>query len=199
MERPHLAISYRKGLPRELLDSFKTEVETDGLAIRVEATPYSGPYACPEWFVPTIVVAFVAKSYFDGFLKEMGKDHYQLLKRKLSSMANDVMSKPKIEPVIVGTPGKVSSKNPYSLAFSVCAEANDGNTFKLLLPKPSDAHDYTEIIYIFLEFLNEFHQGIKTLESIGFNAQCPAASGYIFVHMNPETKTIEWLNQYDFH
>lgn len=141
-----------------------------------------------------MVAVFIAKSYFDGFLKEAGKDHYLVLKSKLSSLTNDVMSKPRIEPVIIGTPGKVSSNNPYSLAFSVYAEANDGNKFKLLLPKPYDTDDYTEIIYKFLEFLGDFHSGIKVLENIGFDEVIRPPGGMVFVHMNPETKQIEWLD-----
>jgi hypothetical protein len=49
-----------------------------------------------EWFIPTAIVFFVAKSYFDGFLKEAGKDHYQLLKSKLSKTAAKTMGNPPI-------------------------------------------------------------------------------------------------------
>lgn len=124
----------------------------------------------------------------------MGKDHYAILKRKLSETTTKVMSQPRIEPVLFGTNGKISKENPYTLAFSVYAEANDNRRFKLLLPKPAEDNDYNEIIEIFLEFLSEYHSGLKELGEIGFNTNTKLPSGLIFVHVNPITKSIEWLD-----
>lgn len=195
MKSPDLAIVYNEHLPGELFEDFKNSISSENLSIAIETKEDDGPYACQEWFILTAAAVFIGKSYFDGFLKEAGKDHYQALKSKLAGLTNKVMSKPKIEPVIVGTKGKVNPNNPYTLAFSIYAESNDGNRFKLLLPKPYDTDDYTEIIHQFMEFLNDFHSGIKTLKDIGFSEELKAPSGIIFVHMNQETKQIEWLDE----
>jgi len=37
-------------------------------------------YASLEWFVPSILFAFIAKPYFDSFLSQMGSNHYSILK-----------------------------------------------------------------------------------------------------------------------
>lgn len=198
MESPDIGVAYNEHLPSELFIEFKDSLNNNNLNILVESQPDNGPYACPEWFMLTAGAVYIAKSYFDGFLKEVGKDHYKKLKNNLSCLTNNVMSRPKIEPVLIGTKGKVSLNNPYSLAFSIYAEANDGNRFKLLLPKPSSDNEYSKIICAFLEFLNDFHSGIKVLEDTGFNMQTRPPSGMIFVHMNPETKQIEWLNHLDY-
>jgi hypothetical protein len=104
------------------------------------------------------------------------------------------MSIPKIEPIIIASSeGKIRKNNPYSLALSIYAEANDGNKFKLLLPKPNKSTDYTEIIYKFLDFLNDFHNGVKVLEEIGVEEK-KHIGRLILVHMNSESRKIEWLD-----
>lgn len=195
MSTPDIAVMYDENLSSEMFDDFRNGVSNEGLNLVVESKPESEPFMCAEWFIPTAIVAYIGKSYFDGFLKEMGKDHFSSLKKMLSGLAVKSMSKPRIEPVLIGTEGKLSKNNPYSLAFSVYAEANDGNRFKLLVPKPSDTEDYTEIIYKFLEFLESYHSGIKRVEDIGCDLSKKPPSGHIFVHLNPKTKNIEWLDE----
>jgi hypothetical protein len=89
---------------------------------------------------------------------------------------------------------KLSKNNPFSHALSINAEANNGNRFKLLIPKPVESNNYSEIIDNFLKFLDDYHLGIKNEEDIGFNMDTRPPSGTLFVHMNPETKKIEWLD-----
>ena len=198
MEPPDIGISYKEHLPIELFSEFKDSINNDGLNILIEPQPDNGPYACPEWFMVTAVAVYIAKSYFDGFLNEAGKDHYKILKTNLSGLTNNVMARPKIEPVLIGTKGKVSLNNPFTLAFSIYAQANDGTSFKLLLPKPSNDIDYTEIIYAFLDFLNDYHNGVKVLETTGFNTNTRPPSNTILLHMNAKTKQIEWVDFSDY-
>lgn len=194
MKKPDLAVVFEEGIPDEPFVEFKDAVSASGLDVILESRPAAGPYAGVEWFIPTAIVFFVAKSYFDGFLKEAGKDHYQVLKSKLSKTAAKTMQSPRIEPVLVGTEGKVRKDSPYSLALSIYAEANDGNTFKLLLPKPSYQPDYEEIVCSFLNFLDDYHSGVKVLGDIDFDISIKAPGRTILVHMNEESKQIEWVD-----
>jgi len=197
MSLSDIAISYDESLNADDFEEFHHDLANERLEIIIESRPGGEVFASLEWFIPTAVIVFISKSYFDGFLKEMGKDHYLKLKESLSSLTNKQMSKPRIEPIMIGSPGKVNPNNPYSMAFSVYAEANDGNKFKLLIPKPSEIDDYTEIVYKFLDFLNDYHMGIKNEGSIGFDINSKAPSRLILVHMNLHTKCIEWLNYHD--
>jgi|TARA_R110000851_G_C13082300_1_gene565908 hypothetical protein len=96
VKKPDLAVVFEEGIPDEQFVEFKDAVSASGLDVVVESRPAAGPYAGVEWFIPTAIVFFVAKSYFDGFLKEAGKDHYQLLKSKLSKTAAKTMGNPPI-------------------------------------------------------------------------------------------------------
>lgn len=194
MSKPDIALIYEESLPEDLFQDFKEGLSNDKIKVSVESRPPSGPQACLEWFIFPLVAAYISKPYFEAFFGEMGKDHYAILKKKLSETTTKVMSQPKIEPVLYGTKGKISKDNPYTLAFAIYAEANDNRRFKLLIPKPTDGNNYNEIIEIFLEFLSEYHSGLKELSAIGFDENIRPPSGLIFVHVNPATKTIEWLD-----
>ncbi len=198
MQPPDLAIVYNEHLPGDLFEELAGELSGGELTLAIESRPYDGAYNCPEWFILTAAAVFIGKSYFDGFLKEAGKDHYEVLKAGLGRLATKLMSKPKIEPVVIGTKGKVSSNNPFSLVFSVYAEAEDGYRFKLLLPKPDEANDYEEMVAAFLEFLHDFHSGKKSLEDIGFDSVSTPPGRHIFIHLNSSTKQIEWLDVRDY-
>lgn len=102
------------------------------------------------------------------------------------------MSTPRIEPVMIGSLGKVDADDPYSMALSIYAEANDGKRFKLLLPKTNLDQDYTNIIFKFLEFLNDFHDGVLVCNDIGVDES--ARDKLILVHFNLDSGKIEWLN-----
>lgn len=194
MSKPDIALIYEESLPEDLFQDFEEGLNNEKIKVSVESRPPSGPQACLEWFIFPLVAAYIAKPYFEAFFGEMGKDHYAILKKKLSEATTKVMSQPRIEPVLYGTEGKLSKDNPYTLAFSIYAEANDNHKFKLLIPKPADDNNYNEIIEIFLEFLLDYHSGLKELSDIGFDKNTRPPSGLIFVHVNPATKSIEWLN-----
>jgi hypothetical protein len=198
MQSPDIAVVYNEHLPGDLFRDLANEIGDERLSLVIESRPDDGPYGCPEWFILTAAAIYVGKSYFDGFLKEAGKDHYQALNAGLGRLAARLMSNPDIEPLVIGTTGKVSPKNPYSLAFSVYAEAQDGYRLKLLFPKPDEANDYEEIVAGFLEFLRALHAGKKSLADIGFDFTSRPPGSHIFVRLNKETKEIEWLDVRDY-
>ena len=189
-----IAVSYEEGFPAFAVDTFKEKIGSSNLQLRVEKREPIGAMAGVEWLMFTGMVVYIAKSYFDGFLKEAGKDHYQKLKESLSTLTSETMNHPRIEPVIIGSPGKVIKDNQYSMALSIYAEANDGRRFKLLIPKPTQDNNYTRIVYEFLDFLNYFHQGISVLSEIGFNEEMRPNDKLILLIFNEEKEQIEWID-----
>lgn len=199
MIKPDIGLIFEESIPNEIFEDFENNIKADGLNLVVESREPSGPMACPEWFIFPVIAAFIGKSYFDSFLKEAGKDHYQSLKESLSNLTNSVITNPRIEPTLFGTQRKFSSDNPFSLAFSIHAEAEDGYTFKLLIPKSAGSCDYGLITNRFMEFLSDYHLGLHTLASIGcaWEGERPP-SNMIFVHYNSDKDSIEWLNEKDY-
>ncbi|QLE09950.1 hypothetical protein HYD28_13870 [Pseudoalteromonas shioyasakiensis] len=200
MHKPHIGIIFDQHIPEDIFREFESSVKADGLNLIVEPNKEPmGAMMCAEWFIFPAIMIFVGKSYFDGFLKEMGKDHYLSLKENISNLTSTVMSEPRIEPTIFATRGKLSSNNPFSLACALHADTEDGYTFKLLLPKYDKNCDYKLIVKEFMEFLTDYHLGLKSLDSIGFCSTENMAQGYmVFVHYNFESNKIEWLNHNDY-
>ena len=77
--------------------------------LRVEQRDEDGPFAAFEWLVPTAVVVFIGQAYFDAFLKEMGKDHYALLKAGMKSLYSKLLGPSAPKTVVVSAGGKTST------------------------------------------------------------------------------------------
>ena len=81
----YIGISSLDKLPDDLLLGSIHEIKAPGLIISIRKRPAEA-YAAFEWIVPTACVTYIAKSYFDGFLKEVGKDHITSLKTWLKKL-----------------------------------------------------------------------------------------------------------------
>ncbi|MDO9040708.1 MAG: hypothetical protein Q7U64_00010 [Desulfocapsaceae bacterium] len=196
MKSPDLLISYNEKLPSEMFDDIKKILSNESCTVIVESRPDEGMFACAEWFLPAAVMAYISKPYFEGFLSEMGKDHYKLLKEKLTTLVNSIAKKQENEPILlVSSEKKLSKNNPFSQAFSFYADTNDGRKFKLLIPKYSVNSNYDSIVKEFLQYLEDYYANRKDLSDIGFDKTVKLASRDIFIHYNEETELIEWLDQ----
>lgn len=96
MSSPHIALIYEESLSSDLFRDFAEELSNEEIKVSVNARPPSGPQACLEWLMIPIVAVYILKPYCAGFLGEMGKDHYILLKRNISKTAGKVINKPRI-------------------------------------------------------------------------------------------------------
>ena len=75
---PHIALLHVDSVPTEYFRDFVETVRSEKLDFRVLERP-SVPMAGIEWLMPTAIFVYLAKPYFESFLKEMGKDHYALV------------------------------------------------------------------------------------------------------------------------
>jgi hypothetical protein len=134
----HIGVSYLDRFEPEPFAEFVRAVETPTLHLQLEAREPEGFRAGLQWLLPTAAVVFIAKSYFDSFLKEMGKDHYKILKSAIKTLAGKILGRcgPKI--TVVGTTGKVLNDDPYSFAFSVLVDIGEGRRAKLLFKRGID-------------------------------------------------------------
>jgi hypothetical protein len=191
MTSPQLAIVYVETLPASTFDEFRRVVDHDNLALEIESRPEFGPMAGVEWLLPTAVFVYLGKSYFDGFLKEMGKDHYSLLKTGLKSLYSALLgpTAPKVQ--VIGTAGKVPKNRRYSLLYSVVAEADAGLKFKLLLPQSCTESEYEATLVAFLEFLDHFYGSTLDEATIARISSVKPMSRTLLVWHNPETGLIE--------
>ncbi|QOY91285.1 hypothetical protein [Paludibaculum fermentans] len=158
---PDLLVSYQPPLSMAYIQPLIDSVEASGLSISIEPRPPSGPYAGIHWLIPTALFIWVGKSYFDGFLKEAGKNHYSALQLGLASLWPVFFGKKRlIKITAVGTAGKIPLEAAkYSLGISLLAEAGPGLHFKLLFPDEMSALDYNTAIALFFDFLQKYYSG----------------------------------------
>lgn len=194
MDRPHLSIIHVVSIPSDAFSEFRETVAADGLQLRIDSREDGGAYAALEWLLPTAVIAYISKPYFDGFLKEMGKDHYGLLKLGLQKLRNKVSGKSAPDIVLVGSKGKISNDQPYSLVFSVIAEALPRLTFKLLIQKEASEQEYALILNAFLDFLAAFHSGSLDGQMLERLQTSRVVGGTLLFAFNLESKTLETLD-----
>ncbi|AXE36751.1 hypothetical protein [Chromobacterium phragmitis] len=177
----HIGVLHEDQVPNALFQEFEESISAPGLIFERETRPSRVPFAGVEWLMPTVVLAYVAKPYFESFLKEMGKDHYDLLKKGFNKLYERFAGPRTPDVKIVATQGKSSEDQPYSLFFSIIAEAPDGVRLKLLIPRPIEQTEYEIAISKFLDFVQSTYDGDMTEDVVTTFKNVPINSGMILV------------------
>lgn len=189
-----IAVFHTNSISEDAFTEFVRTISTDHLKLDIESREDGGIYAGVEWLIPTAVIIYIGKSYFDGFLKEMGKDHYNLLKAGLKTLREKLLGPAAPQITVVSSAGKTTPNQPYSLAFSIMAEGNGRLRFKLLLQREVSEREYEEILDAFLGFLAEYHsQAPEAGAAEKFEAP-RASGGVILLAFNLETKALEVID-----
>ena len=191
MRPPQIAVLHTTSIPEEVFAEFRKLVAAENLDFQIESREEGGPFAAIEWLIPTAVIVYIGKSYFDGFLKEMGKDHYALLKAGLKTLRAKLLGSDAPATTVISTKGKGLSDQPYSLVYSILAEANGGLSFKLLLQREVTVDEYEQIIAAFLAFLQEYHSGNLDPGSVERMQQARVVGRTLLLAFNHESKSIE--------
>ena len=193
--KPTLAVVYQSGMPTDSFEEFANFLTGNSLRVHVEARDHQGPYAGIMWTMMTMGAVFIASNYFGGILKELGKDHYLVLKEALAKLTQKTMEMPRIEPTLLGTPGKTGENDPFSMGFSIWAELPNNRSAKLLIPKVAERDDYAKLTDAFLDFVKRCHErGEGVLVEIGFDPS--RRSNPITVAYNKTTGAIEYANPF---
>ncbi|UCV02773.1 hypothetical protein [Dechloromonas denitrificans] len=191
MRQADIAVIHLKSIPAELFAGFAESVSSEKLNLQIQSREDGGAFAALEWLLPTAVIVYIGKSYFDGFLKEMGKDHYSLLKAGLKKLQAKLFGSSAPQITLFGSAGKISKEQPYSLVFSIVAEAESGITFKLLVHADVSEGEYEETIAAFLEFLASFHANSLDAPMVESLNASRVVGRTLLLAFNREAKAIE--------
>lgn len=188
LEKLHVALSYEGPISEAAIEEFRKDVAVNGLELLVEQRPSTRAFAGIEWVMPTAVMVYIAKSYFDGFLGEMGKDHYQALRNGIKTLGAGLSH---IKVTLVGTPGKVSDAQPYSFIYSVWSDRDASCRFKFLVPQNLASADTDIAMDVFLTFLEAYHTGTLEDEDLKILAEARPIGRTILLAYEPTSKTIQ--------
>jgi hypothetical protein len=160
-DTPHIVLSYRSTIPPQVFSPLLDSLAAPHLSVRVDAREPEGPQAGLEWLLPTAAIVYLTKSYFDGFLREAGKEHYQAFKKGIASLWSSFFGSDRTVRmhVVASTPGKLPPGVRYSWALFLMADGASGTRFKLLLSDATSPAELDLAVLAFLEFLAECHAG----------------------------------------
>jgi hypothetical protein len=187
--KPQIGVFHWQSLPENLFEEFITIVKTPNLHLQTESREDDGPYAGIEWLLPTAAIVYVGKSYFDGFLKEMGKEHYVLLKMGINALYKRFFTSGSPKIVTISTKGKLP-EGKYSRTFSIYADGEDGSQFKLLLEQDLTEEEYKERVSLFLNLIWDFHKGCREQAPDRFPKSSRFSKTCLLAY-NAETKDLE--------
>lgn len=168
-QNPHLILDYYRIIPEEIINDFNSIMEDSNLNI-VSNVREEKAYALLEWLIPTSLVLYITRPYFDGFLSEMGKDHYQLLKkgvRRLWAKTRNMNVK-----FISAGKYKVRQKSPYSLNFSIMTVSEDSLLFKFLFLSSLNDDEFEITLNEVLNFLSVLYSSNLNSETIDALSKC---------------------------
>jgi len=193
-QKPHIGIIYPNYFPEDFGEVVTSDFKHEKLNLYLEREEPK-IWSSVEWAIPGIIATYILKPYFEAFLKEAGKDHYNLLKKGL----NKLLKLNKNAPVETLTSSmstkKVDKENTQSKAISIHIEIKDGRKLKLLFDNELEVEDWTNglenildrVQNHYLEFPNdELTLKLEPLEK--------DPRFQIFAIMNKETKEWEFLD-----
>jgi hypothetical protein len=153
----HILFTYPDDLPKEYGLSVEDELKADGLNLKiVEEEPQI--WASLEWAVPGLIAAYLAKPYFESFLKEMGKDHYLLFKNWIKKTSSNSRLIRTTRVTSRGATDKIDKDNTQSRAFSLYLQTYEGRTIKLLFDESLAEKAWNENIDLMLDWVMQNHE-----------------------------------------
>lgn len=189
-----IAVLHTASIHEDTFAEFVRTISTDHLKLGIESREDGGIYAGLEWLIPTALIVYIGKSYFDSFLSEMGKDHYNLLKTGLKTFREKLLGPSAPQFTMVSSAGKIKSHQPYSLVYSIMAEGRSKLRFKLLIQRDISEREYDEILDAFLGFLMAYHSYAPEAGSIE-SIDAPKVLGeMVLLAFNLETKALEIID-----
>lgn len=180
---PQVGLIHTDDIPPAAFADFVQSVSAPGLDLVVESRPRGGPFAGLEWLIPTGLMLFIGQGYFNGFLGEMGKDHYAVLKAGLKALRDRFAS---VKVTMVATAGKASADQPYSLFYSIYFEDPEGRSFKFLVPN-GEAGDLgaERAMDAFGDFLAAAYSGELAADQKAMLAKAPVFGGTALLGAEP--------------
>ena len=189
---PALVFIYPDSFSQEIIDEELSEIRSKNLDLRILKRD-NGAFAAFEWVIPTAFAVYILKPYFDSFLSEAGKDHYNLLKNCLNKFIKKGKQTQATLIASSHSPDKLSKTYSQSLIISIEFQTINNRHIKLLFDDKLEFTDWQVALNQMLDLLDKnfasYPNDTLTQEIEKLNTK---QHWIIYVLINPETKQLEF-------
>jgi hypothetical protein len=192
-----LELSIGGSLEESQFSDVLADFQHDGTRASVTHRELEGPYMAFELLIPTLVILWIAKPYFNEFFKQTGKLHADALHNGLSKLWSKVFGpKPEVTYSIINSRGETRPSH-ISSAVSVKARRKDGGEITLVFPANTSSDDFSTGVDKFMELLANHHsvqdgdpltkamQAVEYLDGPGWQ---------VIVYFNPAARALELID-----
>jgi hypothetical protein len=178
LSQSHVALSYEGPVPPAFLDEFRSAVAIEGLDLRIEPRPSGRAMASIDWLMPTAVLAYVGKAYFDVFLEDIAKSHLDALKRGIKTLGQRMGQ---VRYARIASRGKLPDADRYSSLFSVWTERAEGGRFKMLVAEGLTDARRDIVLDAYMTFAQAYHTRGLEPDDLAILAEAQPLGGVVLL------------------
>jgi hypothetical protein len=194
----HIELDFPETIPDFIVDKVVEDLKVKGLNIKINKRPALGTMAAIEWVIPTAIAAYIFKSYFDGFLKEAGKDHFNTLKSWLKSFVDKGRLIKTHTVYATKSSNKKAKSNTQSRSVSLLIQTKNEKIIKLLFDNDLNKEDWDNAIDQLLDFAIENYEIFPNDKlSTVINHIDPESKHKIYAIIDKDSKNILFYNERD--
>ncbi|MGV3538779.1 MAG: hypothetical protein ACO1OQ_03155 [Rufibacter sp.] len=191
-EELHIGIVCPDNFPDIILDEIINEIDEPQLKIAVKKTS-PGAFAAAEWTIPTILITYLLKPYFEEFLKEAGKDHYQKLSNWLKKFVTNTKDISVKTITSSGSVHKLDDSYTQSKAISLIIQTKTGKPIKLLFDNDLSKEDWENAIDSILDFVINNYENFPN-DEISIKTKDLKPNKPVYVLINKSYKELEFFD-----
>lgn len=173
-------ITYLENINPNIFNEFK-QLSKGEINLSVEKrTP--GIYGAWEWALPTAIVVYFIKPYFETMLKEAAKDHYSIIKKGAKSLIDKTI--------------RESNKIKLSEKLAIYCELQQERNIKFCLIEGLSSEEYDNQVEKLAELLKDHYNCYpedKLTKKI--KNQCFESHDY-YAYFSPKSKEWELIDPY---
>lgn len=193
MQKEAIVICQPKDLPSTFIDELEKKLDKPDFKIKIIKTENPGLYAAMEWAIPTLIIAYLLKPFFETFLQEAGKDFYKLAKSELKKI---ILSGQEIKAKYIAasqSPDKLSRNYDQSITISLKAKIYEKLDVTVLFNKNIPDEEADEILEAMFEILSLLFVECQKFDSKEINKN--QRINHVYLISNNEIKKWEILTE----
>lgn len=191
--RPDILLMIQDGLPDNIEAEVLAHLDELGLSLRV-IRHSGGPYAGVELYVPTALALFAAAGFFNGVLREAGKDAYFAFKGAALALWRRASV---LTVTAVGTSGKASPTQRFSLAYSITGEMVPGLNIKFLIQTEINPETAEAGISAFVDLIHDLLNDRMTEADVTALLTYKPVNGTVLVTFDAASRKIIPVNGFE--